>query len=527
MAVLRGTLRGVFRRWRRVRVRLRDTSTWMRDHCVREWLTAAVFGHPHRHAVGASRPVGEPRRYDEGRGCADLGTTMIMPTSALCRPRRDCACGIRNPACRGRHNGVELDDCLLPIDGEKETSMVKSASRVSRVLMTGPLASFADSYALALEQRRYTPLTSVVQLRQVARLSSWLEVRGLGVAELTGERVEEFLAFQRATGRWRAQRSRPGLLCLLDVLQRLGVRAVEEPVQAGSPGDALLASFERYLLTERGLAAGTARGYVRHAARFLAGLSPRGLADVTAADVAGAGRGESTAVSVSATQYFVAGLRALLRFCVVEGLMHVDLSQAALPVTGRRRSALPRGITAAEARALLESCDRRSALGRRDYALIITLLRLGLRRSEVATLRLDDIDWRAAELVVVGKGARQDRLPLPADVGEAIASYLRRGRPISGRREVFLRARAPFDPIAPGTVASTVRRACRRAGVAEVGSHRLRHTVACEMVSAGVPLAQIAQVLRHHSLQTTAAYARVDLDRLRLVSAPWPAGAQR
>ena len=145
----------------------------------------------------------------------------------------------------------------------------------------------------------------------------------------------------------------------------------------------------------------------------------------------------------------------------------------------------------------------------------------------MAGLRLDDIDWRASELVVVGKGARQDRLPLPADVGEAIASYLRRGRPASDRREVFLRARAPFDPIAPGTVASTVRRACRRAGVAEVGSHRLRHTVACEMVSAGVPLAQIAQVLRHHSLQTTAAYARVDLDRLRLVAAPWPEGAQR
>ena len=405
--------------------------------------------------------------------------------------------------------------------------MVKSASRVSRVLMTGPLASFADSYALEVERRRYTPMTSVVQRRQVARLSSWLEVRGLGVAELTGERVEEFLAFQRATGRWRAGWSRPGLLCLLDVLQRLGVRAVEEPVQAGSPTDALLASFERYLLTERGLAAGTARGYVRHAARFLAGLSPRDLADVTAADVTRAVLRESTAVSVSATQNFVAGLRALLRFCVVEGLMHVDLSQAALPVTGRRRSALPRGITAAEARALLECCDRRSALGRRDYALIITLLRLGLRRSEVATLRLDDIDWRASEFVVVGKGARQDRLPLPADVGEAIASYLRRGRPASDRREVFLRARAPFDPIAPGTVASTVRRACRRAGVAEVGSHRLRHTVACQMVSAGVPLAQIAQVLRHHSLQTTAAYARVDLDGLRLVAAPWPAGAQQ
>ncbi|MCA1677905.1 MAG: tyrosine-type recombinase/integrase [Actinobacteria bacterium] len=129
--------------------------------------------------------------------------------------------------------------------------------------------------------------------------------------------------------------------------------------------------------------------------------------------------------------------------------------------------------------------------------------------------------------MVRGKGARQDRLPLPADVGEAIASYLRRGRPRSGRREVFLRAKAPYDPIASGTVASTVRRACRRAGIAEVGSHRLRHTAACEMVQANVPLGRIGQVLRHQSLQSTAIYARVDVKRLRPLAAPWPGGAQR
>jgi integrase len=176
---------------------------------------------------------------------------------------------------------------------------------------------------------------------------------------------------------------------------------------------------------------------------------------------------------------------------------------------------------------LLKSCDRRSSLGRRDYAVIVTLLRLGLRRAEVAGLRLDDIGWRAGEMVVRGKGARQDRLPLPAEVGEAIACYLRRGRPLSDHRELFLRARAPFSPIAPGTVASTVRRACRRAGITEVGPHRLRHTVACEMVQAEVPIVEIAQVLRHRSLQSTAVYARVDLDQLRLLAAPWPGGAQR
>lgn len=406
--------------------------------------------------------------------------------------------------------------------------MGRPRSRISRVRVSGSLAPFADAYGLALEQRGYTPLTAVNQLRQVARLSRWLDASGLSVSELDGERVEEFLVFQRAGGRDRGSWSRPGLLCLLDVLRGLGVLAPEAPARAASPTEVLLAVFERHLLAERGLAAGTVRGYVSHARRFVDGLSSIGeLAQVTAAAVTEAVLRESTVVSVAATQNFVAGLRSFLRFCFVEGHIEVDLSQAALPVTGRRRSSLPRGITTTEARALLDSCDRRSALGRRDYAVIVTLLQLGLRRSELAGLTLDDIDWRAGELVVRGKRGREDRLPLPAEVGEAIAAYLRRGRPTSDRREVFLRARAPFGPIAAGTVASTVRRACRRAGIPEVGSHRLRHTVACEMVAAHVPLVQIGQVLRHHSLQSTAIYARVDIDQLRELAAPWPTGAQR
>ena len=394
--------------------------------------------------------------------------------------------------------------------------------------MTGPLAPFVDEYAAELSSRGYTPLTTVNELRQVGRLSRWLAACGLSAADLNGKRVEEFLVYQRAGGRHRAEWSRPGLVCLLDVLRGLGVLTAEEPAPAGLPTDLLLASFERYLLAERGLTLGTARGYVAHARRFLDGLAPGGLAGVTAGEVTAAVlRRAASNVSVSATQYFVSGLRAFLRFCFVEGLMEADLSQAALTMTGRRRSSLPKAISGADAQALLGSCDRRRALGRRDYALIITLLRLGLRRGEVAGLALDDIDWRAGELVVRGKGGRADRLPLPADVGEAIASYLRRGRPTSARRELFLRARAPFEPIAPGTVSSTVRRACRRAGIAEVGSHRLRHTTACEMVAAQVPLERIGQVLRHRSLQSTAIYARVDLDALRLLAAPWPGSAGR
>lgn len=405
--------------------------------------------------------------------------------------------------------------------------MTGRGSRVSRVLMTGPLAPYAAGYGAELRGRGYTALSTVNEVRQVGHLSAWLAARGLSAAELSVGRVDEFLAVLRAQG-CRACWSRPALVCMVEHLRSMGVVVAEEPTPEVSAEERLLGSFERYLLAERGLAPGTVRGYVDHARRFLAALDgAAGLGSVTSAEVTSAVLRESAAVSVAATQNFVAGLKAFLRFCFVEGLVALDLSEAALAVTGRRRSSLPRGISAADAKALLASCDRRSALGRRDYALLVILLRLGLRRSEVAGLRLDDIDWRAGEVVVRGKGAREDRLPLPADVGEAVAAYLRRGRPDGDCREVFLRARAPYGPIASGTVASSVRRACRRAGVAEVGSHRLRHTVACEMVAAGVPLVEIGQVLRHHSLQSTAIYARVDLDRLRMLSAPWPGGEDK
>ncbi|MGH2902160.1 MAG: tyrosine-type recombinase/integrase [Solirubrobacteraceae bacterium] len=406
--------------------------------------------------------------------------------------------------------------------------MARPASRVCRVLMTGPLATFADAYSAEMRARGYTPLTTVVELRQIGRLSGWLETRGLSTAELTAARIEEFLAWQRAGGRHRGEWSRSGLLCLLEVLDGLGVLAGEQPAPASSSIGLLLSSFEQYLASERGLAAGTIVGYVRHARWFVEGLGSDGVTGLCASDVTGAVlRKTASGVSVAAAQYFVSGLRAFLQFCFLDGLVEADLSQAALVVRGRRASLLPRGISRAEARALLESCDRRRALGRRDYALIILLLRLGLRRGEVARLMLDDIDWRAGELLVRGKGGRDDRLPLPDDVGAALAAYLRRGRQASDRREVFLQARAPYAPIASGTVASTVRRACRRAGIPEVGSHRLRHTTACEMVQAGVPIVRVGQVLRHRSLQTTAIYARVDIEQLRQLAAPWPGGDGR
>jgi integrase/recombinase XerD len=407
--------------------------------------------------------------------------------------------------------------------------MAVSGGRVCRVLMAGPLAPFADAYRAERGARGYTPLATEGALRQMGRLSCWLQANGYRASELSEEKVEQFLAWQRAGGRHRSQWSRPALVCLLEVLDGLGVLAVAQPDPVGSPVDLLLASFERYLLVERGLTAAAVRGYLLHARRFLEDLGSGGeLAGLSACEVTDAVmRKARSGVSVSAVQLFVCALRAFLRFCFIEGLLENDLSRAALSMSGRRPSSLPKGISRKDARALLAACDRRSALGRRDYALIVVLLRLGLRRGEVARLRLDDIDWRTGELVIHGKGGREDRLPLSADVGEAIASYLRRGRPGSDRRELFLRAKAPYGPIAPETVGSAVQRACRRAGIGELGAHRLRHTMACEMVKAEVPVGVIGQVLRHRSLQSTAIYARVDVDQLRGLARPWPEGGEQ
>jgi site-specific recombinase XerD len=375
-----------------------------------------------------------------------------------------------------------------------------------------------------LEESGYTALTIVNELRQVQHLSRWLEAGDLVAADLSAARVEEFVSQRRLVVDSR-NCSFKGLLVLLEVLRAAGVAPAETSPDPVSANEVLLASFHRHLLAERGLADCTADAYVARARRFLTGCGVDGdLGAVTAADVTRAVRDEAARVSVGSAQYFVASLRSFLRFCFIEGLAGADLSAAALSVTGRRRSSLPKGISAADTTALLGSCDRRRSDGRRDHAILVVLLRLGLRASEVAGLTLDDIDWRAGEVVVRGKGRRQDRLPLPVEVGDAVVAYLQRGRTRTSRREVFLRSVAPEGPLGRGGVSFVVRRACRRAGLAEIGAHRLRHTLACQMVAGGLGLTELAQGLRQRNLSSTAIYARVDLDALRELALPWPGG---
>jgi site-specific recombinase XerD len=404
--------------------------------------------------------------------------------------------------------------------------MGRPTSRVTKVRITGPLAPFAAGFRARLRESGYTPLSVVNVMRLMAHLSRWLDANGLGVADLTSEQVERYAAARRAEGRTSARLPR-SVAPVLAMLAGAGALVPQAPAVPLSDQERLLAAFERHLLCERALAASTAAAYVARARRFLEGLDDGGVSSLTAGHVMRAVLVEAAAVSVGSAQYFVAALRAFLRFCFLEGLVEADLAGAALAVTGRRRSPLPKGISRAGAQALLACCDRRRPAGRRDYAVLVTLLRLGLRASEAAVLTLEDIDWRAGEITVHGKGRRDERLPLPADVGQAIAAYLTRGRPVTGCREVFLRAVAPAGPLGRGGISCIVRRACRRAGIPPIGAHRLRHTTACQMADAGVPLTEIGQVLRHNSMASTANYARISIIELRKLAQPWPSGGGR
>jgi len=226
---------------------------------------------------------------------------------------------------------------------------------------------------------------------------------------------------------------------------------------------------------------------------------------------------------MGSAKLIVSALRSLLGWLHVTAQVPVSLVTAVPSVAGWRLSGLPKGLEPGQLRALLGSCDRRTATGRRDYAIMLLLSRLGLRAGEVARLGLADIDWRAGEIAVVGKGNRAERLPLPADVGAAIAGYLRHGRPATAQgRSVFVRVRAPHQALTTSGVTMAVFDAAQRAGLGKMHAHRLRHTAATAMLRAGAGLGEVGQVLRHRSPLSTAIYAKVDRDALGVLARPWP-----
>lgn len=395
----------------------------------------------------------------------------------------------------------------------------------ARIEPTGPLVVHAAGFQAELRRLGYTSSPAMKHHYLVVHLSRWLDEHGLDVDDVATVAVEPFFASRRRAGIANL-RTREALRPLIAYLRELGVLPLAQPAAPSSEAERILDAFGAYLVSERGLATGTVRFYVHIAGLLVAERSRHG-----AVDLSGLGAGDVIAFTtrvcegrgMSSCRQAVSALRSFLRFLVLEGVVSVGLDDGVLSVAGWN-PALPRAISSADVERLLASCDRRRSLGRRDFAILLLLARLGLRGGEVVAMELGDIDWRAGEVVVRGKGRRRDRLPLPQEVGAAIAAYLQR-RPASPSRQVFVRAIAPFVGLAgTGAVRGVLGRACARAGLPYVCPHRLRHTAATEMLRSGADLAEIGQVLRHRSSTTTANYAKVDHDQLRMLARPWPGG---
>jgi integrase/recombinase XerD len=392
------------------------------------------------------------------------------------------------------------------------------------VRMTGPLAPHATGLAGELARLGFTEMSARAQLGLAARLSRWLADSGLGTMALTAPVAEEYLAARRAAG-YTAYLTPKALAPLLGYLRELGMAPEAETAAPATRAEALLERYRRYLLAERGLREKVARGYVDSVRPFVASCAAAGGVDLrwlTAGDVTAFLTGESRRLAPKTAQRLATALRSLLRFWHVEGLISGPLDRA-VPKVANRRPGLPRPLDPAQVQALLDSCDRGTAGGRRDLAMMTMLARLGLRAGEVAGLRLDDIDWRRGEITIAGKGNRRDQLPLPADAGEAVADWLRHGRPPTALdRSVFIRIKAPHRGLTAGGVTMAVLAAGQRAGLGTIYAHRLRHSAATAMLAEGGSLAEIGQVLRHRRPATTAAYTKVNIEALRALARPWP-----
>lgn len=400
------------------------------------------------------------------------------------------------------------------------------------IAVQGPLAAFADGLRHELAAKGYASDTIRDHVHLLADLSGWLGDQGMDVGDLTEVVAEEFLDSRRAAGR-RIVTTGRALAPTLEYLR--GMRAAPQPAPRAaaslSPQEVVLAAYQRHLEGERGLAASTIKQYLRRAQTFLGWLPgcAVSLSDLQAAQVTEfvlewARRRQGLPPDLVT----LPALRCFLRFLHTAG--HIPHALSGAVPSGRAhpgRFGLPRAVSADAIRAVLATCDRECAVGRRDYAIIVSLTRLALRSGEVAHLELADIGWQAGEVTVRGKGGRVDVLPLPSDVGAAWADYLLRARPRTASTTLFVTMVAPFRGLAASSVTQVLARACARAGITRFAPHRIRHAVACGLLDSGASMEEIGQLLRHAQQRTTAIYAKVDQARLTELARPCPQGEPR
>lgn len=401
-----------------------------------------------------------------------------------------------------------------------------SAAKMLGHLRNGPSGPYLDGFAAALEQQGYGADTAVRYLRAAAHVGHVMARQGVGLTDIDLAAFGEHLCIcqcPRATGGRRNHHTIYGARLFRRHLVELGVCRSAAVVTAPTEPK-LVADFKTWLRKHRGASDATIRLYARDAAGLMTALGsdppcwrPNDIRSYFLARASESGRGTIEKMTTS--------LRAFLRYLAVAGRCQARLDGAVPAYAHWQLADMPRYLSTGQVSRLIAACDGDTSARRRDRAIVLLLARLGLRAGDVAQLRLADIEWQTGSLRVCGKSRTEVRLPLPQDVGDAIAAYLE-CRPSACRSEaVFLRTIAPYRPFLRGDgISSVVKRAMKRAGIVSPfkGAHVLRHTAATEMLRHGVPLEKIGLVLRHRGIDTTAYYAKADIALLKQVAQPWP-----
>jgi integrase/recombinase XerD len=396
----------------------------------------------------------------------------------------------------------------------------------------GPLAAYLGPFAESLSRQGYAQRYIHRQVMLAACFSRWLKQTEVPPRRITSEHLAQFLRIRYR--RRRPNRGDPAALGHFIAFLRCKklIPAEKVSIRQLTPAEQCVQAYKQYLREERALAESTTINYAPFVGQFLKdrfGTGSVKLASLRAADVVEFVQRQGRHLHLKRAKLLTTALRSFLQYARYRGEIGLDLAMAVPCVANWSMPSIPRGIEADQVRRLLSQIDRSTAVGRRDYAILLLLARLGLRAGEVAYLELEDIDWKAGCLSVHGKSGRRTQLPLPQDVGEAIAGYLRHGRPPCTSRRVFLRARAPVRGFKTQcAVGSIVRHATMRTGIEAptTGAHQFRHGLATQMLRQGASLAQIGELLGHKSPETTKIYTKVDLEALRTLALPWPGGVR-
>jgi site-specific recombinase XerD len=398
-------------------------------------------------------------------------------------------------------------------------------------LRQGPLDKYLDAYTSVVAEQGYAPNSIRSQIVVIADLSQWLQQKRIAVPSLDSNILDRFLKRRARQGGTRRGDER-ALNRLLALLRQRGIVKPDREQTVESPRQRVINGFQHYLLQERRLSPATPHNYLPVIDQFLSERFPHkalNLSAIRAADVTDFVRRHAHQLSPGRAALMVTALRSFFRYLLHRGDVATDLAACVPTVPKWKFSVIPRFLSADSVQRVLDSCDRQTSIGRRNYAILLLLARLGLRAGEVVGLNLEDINWKEGQIAIRGKGGKSVLMPLPVDVGEAIVTYLRRDRARCSVRRVFIRHRAPLVGFQNSlAICSLVMRALREAGVesAHTGAHVFRHSLATNLLQEGCSLDEIGELLRHQSPDTTAIYAKVDLVALRTLALPWPGGGR-